>query len=150
MTGKVSRGSISDSLTPLTPDPEPQPGSRFVTSFLSHPVVSGFTSAAALVIGMGQMKHVLGYSLSSSENFFEVLIDMLGRLGESHWPSVIMALMTMGLLYTFKNVKMLKKLPAAMIVVVISILVSWGLQLEADYGFKICGEIPGGIPVPKV
>jgi SulP family sulfate permease len=122
----------------------------FVTSFLSHPVVSGFTSAAALVIGIGQMKHVLGYNLSKSENFFEVFIDMLSRLGESHWPSVIMALMTMGLLYTFKNVKMLKKLPAAMIVVVISILVSWGLQLEANYGFKICGEIPGGIPVPQV
>ena len=96
------------------------------------------------------MKHVLGYNLSKSENFFEVFIDMLSRLGESHWPSVIMALMTMGLLYTFKNVKMLKKLPAAMIVVVISILFSWGLQLEANYGFKICGEIPGGIPVPQV
>ena len=35
----------------------------FLVNFLSHPVVSGFTSAAALIIGFSQLKHLLGISL---------------------------------------------------------------------------------------
>ncbi len=32
----------------------------FVVNFLSHAVISGFTSAAAIVIGLSQLKHLLG------------------------------------------------------------------------------------------
>ena len=32
----------------------------FLVNFLSHPVLSGFTSAAALIIGLSQLKHLLG------------------------------------------------------------------------------------------
>ena len=35
----------------------------FLVNFLSHPVISGFTSAAALIIGLSQLKHLLGIDL---------------------------------------------------------------------------------------
>ena len=122
----------------------------FVTSFLSHPVVVGFTSAASLIIGIGQMKHILGYSLSLSQNWFVVVIDMLARFDETHWPSLAMGLITMAVLFVFKNVQSLKKLPAAMLVVLVSVLISWGMDLKEKHGFKVCGEIPMGIPVPRI
>ena len=32
----------------------------FLVNFLSKPVISGFTSAAAIIIGLSQLKHLLG------------------------------------------------------------------------------------------
>eukprot|EP00281_Chroomonas_sp_CCMP1168_P019467 CAMPEP_0206233074 /NCGR_PEP_ID=MMETSP0047_2-20121206/11776_1 /ASSEMBLY_ACC=CAM_ASM_000192 /TAXON_ID=195065 /ORGANISM="Chroomonas mesostigmatica_cf, Strain CCMP1168" /LENGTH=799 /DNA_ID=CAMNT_0053656895 /DNA_START=147 /DNA_END=2546 /DNA_ORIENTATION=+ len=121
----------------------------YITSFLSHPVVSGFTSAAAIIIGLGQFKHLVGFSLSSDTNTFVVIIDMLSRLGEAHWQSILLGIAVIAFLWTFKNVQRLKKLPAAMIVVVLSILISWGGDF-AGKGIKITGEIPGGIPAPSI
>ena len=36
----------------------------FLVNFLSRPVISGFTSAAAIIIGMSQLNHLLGYRIS--------------------------------------------------------------------------------------
>mmetsp|Transcript_43649 Transcript_43649/g.105490 ORF Transcript_43649/g.105490 Transcript_43649/m.105490 type:complete len:790 (+) Transcript_43649:273-2642(+) len=121
----------------------------FITSFLSHPVVSGFTSAAALIIGFGQLRHVLGFKLKSDNNLFVVAIDMFSRLGEAHWPSILMGFLVMCVLYAFKTVPRLKKLPSAMIIVFLSTLLSWALNLGANHGFKIAGDIPSGIPAPS-
>ena len=48
----------------------------------------------------------------------------------------------------FKHAPPLKKLPAAMIVVVMGVVVSWAMELGETHGFKIAGDIPTGIPVP--
>ena len=79
--------------------------------------------------GLGQMKHVLGYSLSDSNNTFVVIVDMLARLGEAHWPSVLMGIGVMAFLMVFKKVPRLRKVPSAMLIVVIGILVAIVLAL---------------------
>jgi len=38
----------------------------FVTRFLSHPVLSGFTSAAALIIGFGQVRAEIALSINAN------------------------------------------------------------------------------------
>ncbi|MEZ4951066.1 MAG: SulP family inorganic anion transporter [Saprospiraceae bacterium] len=43
-------------------------------NFLSHPVISGFTSAAALIIGLSQLKHLLGVDIPRSHYIHEILI----------------------------------------------------------------------------
>ena len=45
----------------------------FLVNFLSHPVISGFTSAAALIIGFSQLKHLLGVDLSRSHFIHEII-----------------------------------------------------------------------------
>ena len=121
----------------------------FVTRLLSHPVLSGFTSAAALIIGSGQLKHVLAFSPKSSDNIFVVWADIVGRLrGEAHWPSTVLGAATVALMLLFKHAPPLKKLPAAMIVVVMGVVVSWAMELGETHGFKIAGDIPTGIPIP--
>ena len=58
----------------------------FVTNFLSHPVLSGFTSAAALIIGMAQLKHLVGFSISGGKNIFEIGIYAVQHAGQIHLP----------------------------------------------------------------
>lgn len=48
----------------------------FLVNFLSKPVISGFTSAAAIIIGLSQLKHLLGIQIASS-NLIHVLIGNL-------------------------------------------------------------------------
>ncbi len=40
----------------------------FITNFLSHPVISGFTNAAAIIIGASQLSRVLGIRVINSSD----------------------------------------------------------------------------------
>ena len=46
---------------------------EFVARFLPHPVLSGFTSAAAIVIGCSQLKDIFKLSLPRSERLQDIL-----------------------------------------------------------------------------
>ena len=54
----------------------------FLVNFLSHPVVSGFTSAAALIIGLSQLKHLLGLQIPRSHHVHEILLGAGRQLGQ--------------------------------------------------------------------
>ena len=45
----------------------------FLVRFLSKPVISGFTSAAAVIIGFSQLKHLLGTNVPGSNRFHLLL-----------------------------------------------------------------------------
>jgi SulP family sulfate permease len=122
---------------------------EFTVQLLSHPVISGFTSASAIIIGMSQMKHVLGYSFDKNTNFFIAFADLLGKLGELHGLTFAIALVVMAILLAFKKAskkwKQLKKFPAALLVVLLSMLITWAGALNEE-GVKIVKEVPGGLP----
>jgi len=122
----------------------------FLTNFLSHPVLSGFTSAAALIIGLNQLKHLLGVNLARSNYVHEILWSAVQKIGEVHLPTALIGLVSIALLVGLKRWK--KAFPGALVVVVVSILAVWGLGLY-NAGVKIVGEVPGGLPgftVPDV
>lgn len=50
----------------------------FVTQFLSRPLISGFTSGAAIIIAVSQIKYIFGYSIPGFES--------LARAGEKSYP----------------------------------------------------------------
>jgi SulP family sulfate permease len=45
----------------------------FLVNFLYHPVISGFTSAAALIIGLSQMTHLFGISIQGSHHAHQII-----------------------------------------------------------------------------
>lgn len=51
----------------------------FLANFLSHPVISGFITASAVIIAFSQLKHLLGVS-ASGHNFPEVLAALVQAL----------------------------------------------------------------------
>ena len=54
----------------------------FLVNFLSHPVISGFTSAAALIIGLSQLKHLLGFDIPRSHLIHEIIGNALAHITE--------------------------------------------------------------------
>ena len=64
----------------------------FFVNFLSKPVISGFTSAAALLIGFGQLNHILGTNFAQSGRIHELLANIFRSLPYIHWPTFVMGL----------------------------------------------------------
>ena len=115
----------------------------FLTNFLSHPILAGFTSAAALIIGLSQLKHLLGVDIPRSHHVHEIILRAIEQAGDIHFATFLLGLMGIGLLIGLKKWK--KSFPGALVVVAFSTLAVWGFSL-ADSGIKIVGAVPGGLP----
>ena len=115
----------------------------FVENFLSHSVVSGFTSAAAILIGLSQLKHLLGVPLGTHESPFGLLAEAARRAGEIHPATLAIGLASIGVLVVLK--KTLPRFPAALVVVVLGTLAAALLRLD-QHGVKIVGAVPHGLP----
>ncbi len=115
----------------------------FLVNFLSKPVISGFTSAASLIIGLNQLKHLLGINIGRNNKIQNLVVEAGGHLNETHAITFAIGFASIVILVLFK--KYLKKIPAALVVVILSILVVKYLHLD-QYGVKIVGEIPKGLP----
>ena len=60
----------------------------FVANFLSHPVMAGFTSAAAIVIAISQLKHLLGLSPPRTESVDGILLYLARHLGDANLAAI--------------------------------------------------------------
>ena len=121
----------------------------FLVNFLSRPVISGFTSAAALIIGLNQLKHLLGIQIVRDNGIHTILIDAFKHVHEINWITFTIGLFSILILVFFKRIT--NKVPAALIVVIVGILVVRVFHLDQS-GVQILGEIPKGLPeftIPK-
>jgi SulP family sulfate permease len=115
----------------------------FLVNFLSHPVLSGFTSAAALIIGASQIKNLLGLDLPRTKQVFEILSGTIQNASEI---SVFTALIGFGSILTLILLKRWKKtFPSALVVVVIGTVITAFLGLS-NQGVGIVGTVPIGLP----
>lgn len=118
-----------------------------LVSLLSHPVISGFTSAAAIIIGLSQLKHLLGVGLTSSPHLHELLIDAGSKLGSTHPLTLAIGVSALVILVLLKRWN--PRFPGALTVVVLGTSATWALGL-ADRGVRIVGEVPAGLPAPSL
>jgi len=115
----------------------------FIVSFLSKPVIKGFTAAAAIIIGLSQLKHLLGIPVAQSNKIQEFASTFLQSTTPIHLPTLIIGLGSVLLLIGIK--KWNPKIPSGLIAVVLGIFwVYFGKQ--AQTGVAIVGEIPNGLP----
>ncbi len=118
----------------------------FLVNFLSQPVISGFTSAAALIIGLSQLKHLLGLELPRSNYIHEILYAAAMQLGSVHLPTLLVGLAGVGILLGLKRLPQLGRyLPGPLAVVLFGIGVVSLLGLD-QAGVAIVGEVPQGLP----
>lgn len=115
----------------------------FLVNFLSHPVISGFTSAAALIIGLSQLKHLLGIDIARSHHVHEILLQAAEKIGEVNLPTLLIGLAGIALIILVKKIH--KAIPGPLLAVVFGILAVWGLGLT-EQGVKIVGLVPDGLP----
>ena len=114
----------------------------FLVNFLSKPVISGFTLAAAITVVFSQLNHVLGtYRIDNSDNLR--VLNFIDLWESIHLPTFLLGFGTLLLLVLFK--KMNKNIPSPIVVVILGLLVSYLLNLEG-LGISIIGHIPSGLP----
>eukprot|EP00951_Prasinocladus_malaysianus_P000058 scaffold455_cov45-Prasinocladus_malaysianus.AAC.1 len=124
----------------------------FITNFLSHSVISGFTSGAAIIIGFSQLKYVVGYPIRKSEHIYESIYDLFANISQFQWYEFVMSIaflaILLGMKHAGKNFEKLRWMRplGPLTVTVISIALVYGLRLDLNPGVKVVGNISGGLP----
>jgi len=119
----------------------------FLVNFLSHPVISGFTSAAALIIGLNQLKHLLGLAIARSNHIHTIVLSAVTNITSVHLATLALGFTGIVTILLVKRYQ--KAIPGPLVAVVIGILAVYGLGLH-NQGVKIVGTVPGGFPMPAV
>jgi len=119
----------------------------FLVNFLSHPVLSGFTSAAALIIGLSQLKHLLGVDIPRSHHVHEIVRNAAEQAGSVNGITLAIGALSVAVLVLLKRIS--PRFPRALAVVVGSTVAVWGLGLH-EQGVGIVGSVPAGLPTMSV
>jgi len=115
----------------------------FIVNFLSHAVISGFTSAAAILILLSQLHHLFGIPSSGGHSAMTVLKGVIQGMGGFHPATLGIGLASIMILVIFKRKR--PNFPAPIIVVAASTLVVYFFGLDQS-GVKIVGHVPKGLP----
>lgn len=119
----------------------------FLVNFLSHPVISGFTSAAALIIGFSQLKHLVGVGIPRSHHVHTILLAAIERASEINWITLTIGAASVAALIAMK--RFVPRFPRALAVVIVGSLAVWAFGLESR-GVAIVGDVPSGLPTPSL
>jgi SulP family sulfate permease len=115
-----------------------------LVNFLSHPVVVGFTNAAAIIIGTSQLGKLFGVSVEKAEHTYETVFNtIVAAMHGTHIETLLMAILALAIMIILR--RYLPKVPNVLTAVVITALLSWRLGFEATGG-SVVGAIPAGLP----
>ncbi len=115
----------------------------FLVNFLSHSVLVGFTAGAAVIIGFSQVKHLLGISVERRDHFYETVGEVGSNVGDVDGITLLIGGLALVGLFAMK--KFAPRIPAALVVVIASILAVELFDLE-DRGVSVVGDIPDSLP----
>ena len=115
----------------------------FIVNFLSKPVISGFTSAVALTIGINQFRNLFGVDFVQSDQIQYVLEDIWFNIIDFNLNTTVIGLISVGVIVLLRKIN--KKIPNALLVVVVGILT---IRYFEDYFFDVAivKDIPSGLP----
>lgn len=132
----------------------------FITTYMSDPMVGGFTTGAAVHVATSQVKYALGLKIPRSDGTFQIIKTyalIFKHLHETNIPTLIVSLICMAILYTVKvqvNQRFKHKLrfpiPVELFVVIAGTLASHYMKFSENYKMKIVGHIPAGLPEPRI
>jgi len=130
----------------------------FLANFLSHPVISGFITASALLIAAGQLKVILGIRVEG-QSFPELMLGLLQQASQTHGLTAVIGLSTVAFLFWARRglKPVLSRLglsprladglarAAPVAGIAIAALLTWAGQWQ-DQGVRIVGTVPQGLP----
>jgi len=124
-----------------------------LVNFLAHPVIAGFTSGAGIIIGLSQMKYIVGTNVKKSKIIYETLYNIFSVFDDWNWVVIAFGCVWILMLAFFKwlsrnydSMKLVK--PAGpLIVSVIGIIICFAFpSLKEKHGVDLVGDIPSGFP----
>lgn len=131
----------------------------FLINFLSHPVIAGFTTAASIVIGLSQVKHIFGVDIPRG-TAIETIGHLWGALGATNMTALMIGGGSIAVLLVMRSLlgTLLERTPLSHFMVQLItksgplIVVAGGAWITAAYaldgsgGLAIVGNIPEGLP----
>ncbi|MEO1767768.1 SulP family inorganic anion transporter [Thiobacter aerophilum] len=99
-----------------------------VVNLLSHPVVVGFTNAAALIIGLSQLNKLINVPMPRSDSFLSDLWAVVTQLEQTHWPTVGFAFAAFLIIYGLQ--RFFPRAPAILVAIMVTTVAS------AWFGFE--------------
>ena len=115
----------------------------FIVNFLSKPVITGFTSAVALIIGLNQFRNLFGVDIIQSDQIQIIIEDIWLQINNFNPYTTSIGLISALLIIIFRKIN--KKIPNALIVVVLGVLIMkyFGNSFTE---VAIVKDIPSGLP----
>lgn len=112
-------------------------------NFFSRPVIAGFTMAAPIIIAFTQLENLLGIDLANTQYIVLIIGEALNQIGAVHMPTLYWGGGAILLLVALNHY--FPKLPASAIVLSLSVLLAWIINIE-EQGVELVGDIPEGLP----
>ncbi|XP_008282940.1 solute carrier family 26 member 6 [Stegastes partitus] len=131
----------------------------FVVTYLSEPLVRGYTTGAAIHVIVSQLKYTFGISplrYSGPLALIYTVLEICYLIPKTNIGTLVVSIVTIVCLILAKelNAYLSKKLPVPIPVellgVIIATVISWQVDLNGRYGVDVVGEIPSGLQPPVV
>nr|MBN2277958.1 STAS domain-containing protein [candidate division Zixibacteria bacterium] len=103
-----------------------------VVNFLSHPVVNGFTNAAALIIATSQLSKLFGVYVDNAEHHYMTVYNVIkATISYTHWPTLAIAILAFAVMISLKRFN--PRIPNVLVAVLITTIISWAIGYEYNY-----------------
>ncbi len=102
-----------------------------VVNFLSHPVVNGFTNAAAIIIATSQLSKLFGVYVDKAEHHYETIYNVIkAAISFTHWPTFGLAALAFAIMIFLRRVD--RRIPNVLVAVAVTTLISWAIGFEQN------------------
>ncbi|XP_053705539.1 solute carrier family 26 member 6 isoform X1 [Synchiropus splendidus] len=131
----------------------------FVVTYLSEPLVRGYTTGAAIHVIVSQLKYTFGVSpkrYSGPLSLIYTVVEICYLLPQTNIGALVVSIVAIiGLIVAKElNALLTKKIPVPipveLLAVVLATVISWQADLTGRYGVDVVGEIPSGLQPPAV
>jgi sulfate permease, SulP family len=119
----------------------------FLVNFLSHPVISGFTSAAAITIALSQIKDLIGVEIGRPDGVIATIRALAEEVSAANPWTVTIAVAAVVVLAAGK--KFAPRAPIALVILAAATVLTWVASLT-DKGVAVLGQVPTGFPSPSL
>ena len=99
-----------------------------IVNFLSHPVIVGFTNAAAIIIALSQVSKLFGVPMGRSEHFINDIVGVVKLIGDTHLPTLAMGVGAIAIMWAVKKYR--PRWPGVLIAVLLATSLSWAIGFE--------------------
>ena len=118
----------------------------FLVNFLSRPVISGFTTAAAIIIAFSQLKTLLGLDIAGRK-IYDILNFLFHNINQINLSTLLLSAFSISILIAIK--KSTFKIPGPLVVVLFGIAIVYFFNLNEE-DVQIIGLVPAGLPSFKM
>jgi SulP family sulfate permease len=111
--------------------------------FIPTPVIIGFTTGIGVIIFVGQWTYFLGLPKPGGEHFHVKVWSLLLSLPQTHWPTLLIAMLSLVIVLFANKIKIFKRIPGPLLAMVFATIFQAVVQFP---GVATIGSMFGGVP----